>query len=88
MIAAAIYALDSQFALARIFGSALAADSDIDSVLKWDERIAAVTAADVQAAARAVLKPANSVTGWLLPAPRKTAAANDNSNTAKVKATP
>ncbi len=75
MIASAIYALDSQFALARIFGSALTADSTIDSVLQWDERIATVSGEDMLAAARKVLKPANSVSGWLLPAPRKTASA-------------
>ncbi len=75
MVASAIYALDSQAALARIFGAALAADSTIDSVLKWDERIANVSGADVLRAARAVLKPANGVSGWLLPAPRKVAKA-------------
>ena len=68
MVASAIYALDSQFALARIFGEAMATETGIDSVLKWDERIAGVSAEDVLKAARAVLKPANSVTGWLLPA--------------------
>ena len=68
MVAAAIYALDSQFALARIFGEAMATETGIDSVLHWDERIAKVTDEEVLKAARAVLKPANSVTGWLLPA--------------------
>ena len=76
MVASAIYALDSQFALARIFGEALATETGIGSVLRWDERIARVRAQDVLKAARAVLQPANSVTGWLLPAAavRKTVA--------------
>ncbi len=69
LTASAIYALDSQFALARIFGAALASDSTIEGVLQWDERIAEVSNADIIAAARKVLKPAGSVSGWLLPAP-------------------
>ncbi len=75
LVSSAIYALDSQFMLARIFGSALATDNTIESVLQWDERIEKVTAKDILSAARAVIKPANSTTGWLLPAPApKTAA--------------
>ncbi len=75
LVASAIYALDSQFMLARIFGVAMATETGIDSVLQWDERIEKVTAKDILSAARRVVTPANSVTGWLLPArePKTTA---------------
>ncbi|HHN73248.1 MAG TPA: insulinase family protein, partial [Thermopetrobacter sp.] len=60
------YALDSQFALARIVGSTLATDMDLKVVEEWEERILAVTPGDVRRAMAAVLRPENSVTGILL----------------------
>lgn len=65
LLADAVYAQDSQFALARVFGTALTSGSSVEEVQSWPERIAAVTAEDVRAAARAVLRPEASVTGYL-----------------------
>jgi len=66
MIAEATYARDSLYLAARAFGEALTAGLTVADVESWPERIAAVTPADVMAAARAVLRPATSVTGLLL----------------------
>ena len=67
--ASAIYARDSMFAAARIFGVALTTGLSVAEVEEWPERIAAVTVEQVNAAARAVLRPSYSVTGELLPQP-------------------
>lgn len=66
LIADTIYARDSQFALARQYGVALTTGRTIDDVDSWPDRIGAVTAAEVQAAAKAYLDRARSVTGYLL----------------------
>ena len=65
LIATNVYALDSQFRLAYLFGAALTSGRTVDDVLEWEKRIEAVTPADVAAAARAVLHPSRSVTGVL-----------------------
>ncbi len=62
-----IYARDNLMTLAQTFGRALTAGLTIDDVLGWPDRIMAVTAEDVRAAAQAVLRPEGSVTGLLLP---------------------
>ncbi len=67
MLAEAVYARDSLYIAARVFGEALTAGLTVEDVEAWPERIRAVTAADVTAAARAVLTPERSVTGVLLP---------------------
>jgi len=67
MIASAIYARESLFGAARAFGAALTSGETVADVEDWPDRIAAVTADDVIAAARAVLRPEASVTGRLLP---------------------
>lgn len=67
MQSAAIYAQDSLSGPANIVGAALALGRTIDDVTDWPERIGKVTAADIQAAARAVLIDRNSATGILLP---------------------
>ncbi len=83
MIADALYAQDSQFALARLFGVALTTGSTIADVQEWPARIEAVTAADVVAAARDYLDIRRSVTGLLegvaanAPAAAETAASAD-----------
>ena len=64
---AAIYARDSLSGPANIVGAALALGRTIDDVTQWPDRIGKVTAAQIQAAARAVLIPRNSATGILLP---------------------
>lgn len=67
MIASAVYAQDSQQSMAQIFGEALATGRSIEDIVAWPDRIQAVTAERVNAAAKAVLRPENSVTGVLLP---------------------
>jgi zinc protease len=67
MRAEVVYAIDSLGAAARIFGMALTTGRSVEDVEAWPERIGAVTAADVLAAARQVLRPEGAVTGILLP---------------------
>jgi zinc protease len=69
MRASAIYARDSLSTGARVIGSALTTGQTIEDVEAWPQRIGAVTAAQVNAAARAILLPEASVTGLLLPKP-------------------
>ncbi len=71
MLAEATYARDSLSGVARIFGVALTTGQSVEDVEAWPDRIAAVTAADVQQAARAVLKPEHSVRGRLVPPTRE-----------------
>jgi zinc protease len=66
MIADAVYAQDNQATLARWYGSALTTGSTVEDVKTWPDRIRAVTASDVQAAARAWLDKTRSVTGYLV----------------------
>ena len=68
MVRGAIYARESLATAARIFGAALTTGTSVEDVEAWPDRIAAVTAPQVMAAARAILKPETSVTGLLLPA--------------------
>jgi zinc protease len=63
----AIYARDSLSGPARTIGTALTIGRSLEDVQAWPERIRAVTAGDVMAAARHVLQPERSVTGELLP---------------------
>lgn len=67
--AAAIYARDSLQGGARAIGTAIVTGTGIEQVETWPQRIAAVTAEQVTAAARAVLREERSVTGVLLPKP-------------------
>jgi zinc protease len=69
LVAEAVYAQDSISGAVRSFGIALTTGRTVDDVEAWPERIAAVTAADVAAAAAYVIAPERSVTGQLLPAP-------------------
>jgi len=64
---AAIYARDSLRTGAHVLGGAITTGRRIEDVEEWPERIAAVTHAQVQAAAKAVLKDNQSVTAYLLP---------------------
>jgi zinc protease len=61
-----IYDLDSQQGRARDVGSALATGLTLEDVEAWPDLLEAVTAEDVQAAARAMFRPEASVTGWLM----------------------
>jgi zinc protease len=65
--AQAVYARDSLYSLARIFGTALTAGMTVEEVESWPDRVQAVTAEDVLAAAKALLVPEHSATGVLLP---------------------
>jgi zinc protease len=67
MQAAAIYAGDSAGGPANIIGTALAIGQSLEDVAAWPDRIGAVTPAEVEAAAKAVLIERNSATGILLP---------------------
>jgi zinc protease len=67
LVAEAIYAQDNQATLARWYGASLATGLDLEDVAHWPERIEAVTAEDVQKAARR-LDRIHGVTGYLLPA--------------------
>jgi zinc protease len=68
MVAEAVYARDSLSSAVRSFGVALATGRTVDDVEAWPERIGAVTAAAVNAAAGHVFRPETSVTGRLMPA--------------------
>jgi zinc protease len=67
MQAAAVYSQDSLNGPANIIGAALATGRSLDDVAAWPDRIGAVTPAEIEAAARAVLVERNSATGILLP---------------------
>jgi zinc protease len=67
LVAQAVYARDSLSGAVRSFGIALTTGRAVEDVEAWPERIAAVTAADVNAAAEHVLNLAQSVTGRLRP---------------------
>lgn len=66
LVADAIYARDSQFALARWYGAALACGESVADVAQWSDRIEAVTLDDVRAAI-GWLERRRAVTGFLLP---------------------
>ena len=66
MIAEAIYAQDNQMSLARWYGTALMTGATVEDVRRWPERVRAVTAEDVQEAARHWLDRRRSVTGYLV----------------------
>lgn len=65
----AIFARDSLMTGARVLGEALVTGRSLEDVEAWPQRIAAVTVEQVNAAARAVFVPNNSVTGITLPQP-------------------
>jgi zinc protease len=66
LIAEAIYAQDNQEALARWYGGALTTGLSIADIRSWPDRIRAVTAEQVRAAARQWLDKKRSVTGYLI----------------------
>ncbi len=67
--AGAIYVRDSLRAGPNILGRALTSGRTIADVESWPERIGAVTAAEIDAAAKAVFRDNRSVTSVLLPEP-------------------
>jgi zinc protease len=74
LVAEATYAQDSLSTAVRSFGVALATGRKVEDVEAWPERIDAVTAAEVNAAAAHVFRPEYSVTGRLVSAPHRTTA--------------
>lgn len=62
-----VFARDSQSGMARIYGSTLTTGGDIAEIDAWPDRIKAVTAEQVKAAAARYLDSRRSVTGYLLP---------------------
>lgn len=63
--AAQIYARDDVGDLARMYGAALSVGLTVQDVQDWPDILGAVTADDVMAAAKLVLRGETSVTGWL-----------------------
>ena len=63
--ASEVYARDNIEGLANRYGAALASGLTVEDVRAWPEVLAAVTAEDVMAAARAVLDERRSVTLWV-----------------------
>jgi zinc protease len=66
LIAEAIYAQDNQATLARWYGAALTSGLSVDDIRSWPDRIRAVTAEQVRAAAQKWLDKNRSVTGYLI----------------------
>jgi zinc protease len=66
LIAEAVYAQDSQVALARWYGASLATGQTIADVKGWPARIEAVTADAIIAAAKTWLDRRRAVTGYLV----------------------
>jgi zinc protease len=66
LIAEAIYAQDNQATLARWYGGALTTGLSVEDIRSWPDRIRAVTAEQVRAAAHKWLDKKRSVTGYLI----------------------
>src|SRR6202012_4893826 len=66
LIAEAIYAQDNQATMARWYGGALSTGLSIDDIRSWPDRIRAVTAEQVRAAAQKWFDKKRSVTGYLI----------------------
>jgi zinc protease len=60
-----IYSRDDVNALARRYGEGLSIGLSLEDIESWDEALAAVTEADIMAAATKVFDRRNAVTGWL-----------------------
>jgi zinc protease len=66
LIAEAIYAQDNQATMARWYGGALTTGLSIEDIRSWPDRIRAVTAEQVRAAAQKWLDKKRLVTGYLI----------------------
>jgi zinc protease len=65
LIASALFARDSQYYMALIFGSSAVMGIAPEAVLGWQALVEDVTAADVQRAVATLLVPQHSLTGHL-----------------------
>jgi zinc protease len=61
-----IYARDNVDGIAQRYGSALTTGLTVADVQAWPDILQAVTAEDIMAAAKKVIIPETSVTGWLM----------------------
>ncbi|MBU2980513.1 insulinase family protein [Lentibacter algarum] len=61
------YARDDVSALANQYGQALAIGLTVEDVQAWPDVLQAVTADDIIAAAKALIRPESSVTGYIMP---------------------
>jgi zinc protease len=66
LIADAVYAQDNQATMARWYGAALTTGATVNDVRSWTDGIRAVTAEQVQGAAKQWLEKQRSVTGYLI----------------------
>ncbi|SDC66445.1 M16 family metallopeptidase [Ruegeria marina] len=64
--AALIYERDNVDGIGNRYGAALASGLTVEDVQAWPDILQAVTGDEIIAAARAVLRPEASVTGWLM----------------------
>jgi len=64
--AAQIYARDNVDGIGNRYGRALTSGLTVEDVQAWPDILQAVTGDDIIAAAREVLRPESSVTGWLM----------------------
>ena len=62
-----IFERDSQTTLARLYGTILSLEGDLDDIHLWPERLAKVSVEDVNNVARKFLKKSRSVTSFLRP---------------------
>ncbi|MPZ09998.1 MAG: insulinase family protein [Kiloniellaceae bacterium] len=69
LVAGATFARDSLSTAPRVIGAALTTGGTLEQVEAWPERIAEVTAEEVNAALKEVLRDEQSVTSYLLPEP-------------------
>ena len=64
--ASQIYQQDNVDGIANRYGSALAVGLSVKDIQDWPEILQSVTADEIMEAARDVLRPESSVTGWLM----------------------
>ncbi len=69
LAAGAVFARDNLATAPRVIGAALTTGGSLEDIEAWPERIAEVTAADVNRAMKGVLRDEQSVTSYLLPKP-------------------
>jgi zinc protease len=66
LIAEAVYAQDNQATMARWYGGGLTSGLSVEDIRSWPDRIRAVTADQIRAAAQKWLDKKRSVTGYLI----------------------
>src|SRR5690606_34268499 len=69
LVADVVYSWDDPFTLARMYGAALTTGLGVETIKGWPERIRAVTAGQVQEAARKWLAGRHFVSGYLVKPP-------------------